>query len=321
MDKQLASWMLDIGEVQGYAGLRNSRVDMPLTNVSLGYFPEGHICERAFSDLTVPNRTGILAGYGNRHIELTDSTIYDRGVYNVIDTVERTLSDTYRLRKYGFRDDITEEELMETKDPFEAESDRVKSMKLKCITHKEYLFAQFVRNAANYKAGLTSTPAKKWSATDATIVDDIKAAQIKVHESGVKANAMILDYATYLTLRYHPTLASHFGSTGTRVAISKDQIKELFQLDSLLVSEAKYSVGGALNSFMGPDVVLYNRAKRATKRQKTFGYHIIPKGLGSERVFRRPPVDQPVGSRVFIDKYYQFKIAYNDAGYVFKNVL
>lgn len=304
---------------------KNGRVDVPLTNMSVQYIPEGFIANQVLTPLTVRNWTGIIPEYGNEHLELNQSRVLDRGPYHTVQTVSRKLTDTYTVHNHGLKDYVTERDMEEIKSPFQARRDVAYGLKNILMTEKEYEAQSELRKTSNYNANnvvtLTSTSQWDQSATSDPI-DDIRSAKVKVFTSSKKqVNCAIIPYEVMQTLRFHPKLTGIYGQSGTYSSLLTDeQVGRALQIPKIIVPMAAYLAGDTETSFWGKDVILLHQAPTASRYQRTYGYRITKAGHES-RVFSRQPTDMPNGELIFSDMAYQYKVQNKDAGYLIKSAV
>lgn len=302
--------------------LGDGRVDVPLSAYSSGFFnrAEGFIATDILTDIRTKFYSGIFASYGNEHLKLVISRIFNRGEYKTIHAVERSVSNKYSLDRYGLKDMITEDMLNEVDQPFDARKDVVDSLKSLIMIEKEYSIATLMRATATYATGHSVTLSGNSQFSDFANSDPLKTitdAQNKVFESGVLANAMICPYPVLQKLLLHPKLVSAAG-IGYLKKMRAEDLKTLFNLDYLFVPRSFYvTAADAMTPIWGKDIILYNKAPAGMKRQKTFGYHLMKQGL-NDRVMTKPAPELPVGQLVFVDCTYQYLIMNKDAGYVIK---
>lgn len=300
---------------------KNSRVDRPLTNLSIKYVPEGYICNQALTPLPVPRWTGILAGYGTAHLQLNSTRVFDRGEYRTVQTVDRNLTTTYRVDNHGLKDIVSERDREEAESPFMARNDVTMGLRTLLMTEKEHTLSTLLTTAANYNSANTTTLSgnAQWSDyTNSDPLANIKDAKIAVF-NGIKmpVNAAIIPYNVMQTLRFHPKLTGIYGQTGKFAPLSDEQIGTALGIPLILVPMAGYDNAGTETLFWDKDVVLYHRAPRAMRMQRTFGYGLSKRGHES-RVFIKNPEAMVNSELILSDMAYSFRIQHNQGGYLFK---
>lgn len=304
---------------------KNSRVDQVLTNLSLDHRPMGFICDMVLTPLSVMKWSGKIGGYGNQHLRLKSSRVYDRGVYKTVQTVEYNTNTSYELVNHGLQDIVTERDREEVEAPFMIENDVTMGLADILKREKEYQISQLMRMTSTYKSGNTVTLSgnsqfSDFSNSDPTRIFSDAINQV-VSASGVIPETAIIPYRVLQKLRSHPKLTGIYGSTGKFEQISVDQIKSALGIKEILVPYSQYvNDSGTLQFFWGKDVIVYNRAMSAAKYQRTFGYYITKSGHQS-RVFRKDHPDIPNSIKILSDMAYNWQISESGAGYLIKNAI
>ena len=307
------------------SGYKSGRRDQVLTNVSIDYRPFGFIADRMGTPLMVDDYTGFLGSYGDAHLKLINSRVYDRGTFHVVPTFKYDISKTYEIITHGLKDFITKRDRREIRKPFDVQKDVVMGLESLLKIEKEYLCASIFRNTSSYESGnvMTLSGNAQWSDyTNSDPISDIKTAKTKVwKESGVEANTLELELPTLEILRSHPKLANIYGMSGVMVQISEQQLKNALGISDIVVSKAQYvNAAGTRGGFWGTDVVLYHRAPSAMLHQTTFAYNLGLKG-DAQGVYRNPVNDPPESEMILCYKNYNYLIQNKGAGYLFKNAV
>lgn len=305
---------------------KSGRVDVPLTNISLDYRPEGFIADMVLTELNVPEYSGILAGYGKSHLQLVQNRVLDRGKYLLIPTVEYNLQNTYFLEGHGFADRISKRDRKEIKAPFNVESDKTEGLKSIYMIEKEYGVATMMRRTATYPSGHSEALSgnarwNQYTSTTSNPLDKIKDAKTKIwRATGVRATTMILSLDVLDILLAHPRLTNYYGSTGAYNVLSVDQLKKIFGLREVIVASAHYDVNDVSTPFWGTDVIITNRAMKASRHQRTLGYCIKMDGE-EEKMYRSPIYNPPGTEQLIIEGFYQYAVFNQACGYIFKTVI
>ena len=304
---------------------QNSRVDVPLQKVSTGYFPNGFICDLIGTPIPVSKRSGILSGYGQDHLVLTNNKVYDRGEYKIVNGVSRDLTNTYYMHKHGLSDFVTEEAYNEVSDPFEAEADVIIALKSLLVIEKENNVASLLRGTSTYDSShsvtLSTNERYDVGATSDPKNDFATATSRIQRDSGVIANAAIVPYPVARHLKYHPQFANALGN-GKFEPLSDEGLKNALGVQYLYIPHAKRKseTSTDLVDFWGNDIIFFNKASQQEKRQRTFLYKIFHKSQ-NERVYKRKAENLPNSNRLFLDMFYQYRLNSNTAGYIIRNAI
>ena len=304
---------------------KDGRVDVPLRNVSEDYRPEGFIAERVLTPLSVPFYSGRLGSYGNSHLRLITTRVYDRGKYTIVPTYDYSLSTTYDLDVHGVGDTVSKRDRAEIQDPFEVESDVTMGLTNLLLNEKEYACSQLLRNTGSYESGMTETLSGTAQFNDYSNSDPIgkiKNAVVKIwSQSGMPCTTMILGYDVLETIRSHTKLANFYGQTGVKVQISEEQIKNAFSIPEIITAKAHYvNNSDTQTTFWGKDIILMARAPTPMRHQRTYGYYLTRDGE-ERNIYRNPIYNPPGGTEILADMTYQFLITHKACGYLIKNAI
>lgn len=306
---------------------KNARVDVPLQGVSLGYFGEGFICNDLLTPLTKTKWTGLFGEYGNAHRQLYTTRVYDRGLYRTVNTIDYNLNRTYVIHNHGLKDYVTERDYEETESPFEAQADKVAGIKSLLMIEKEYTISNLLTQRGTYGVGGAGSKVlagnTQWSDyVNSDPLKDIKDMQISIWDrSKKKPNAAIIPYPVLQTLRFHPKLAGFYGQSGTRVSISNEQLKALFEIDILHVPMSSYvNEAGAEADLWGKHVIFLHQASSGQLRQRTFGYRMGKDGHDA-RVFIKDAPEMINSDVIIHDWAYNWTVVNPGAGYLFSEVI
>ena len=306
---------------------KNSRVNRVLERLSVGHYPMGFIGKKILTPLNVPQWTGIIPSYGNAHLQLKTSRVYDRGEYKVVNSVNRNVSETYSLSNHGLQDIVTERDREEVETPFEAEADVSMGLRQLLMSECEFAVATLLRNTQSYASGNSITLSgnsqfSDFANSDPTAV--VSTAKNKIFEaSGVMGNWAVIPYDVMEKLRSHPKLTGIYGLSGVFNQISVDQLKSALGLENILIPTSNYVASESATTptfFWGKDIIIYNRAPSTMRRQRTFGYTLTKSGHEG-RVFRREHEAIPNAIRIMQDTAYNFIVQNSGAGYIIKNAI
>lgn len=301
---------------------RNSRVDVPLTNVSLDYRPEGFIADMALTPLAVGKWSGFLAEYGTAHLQLLSTRVMDRGQYHTVPSVDRKIEKTYKVENHGVRDFVTERDREEVEQPFEARADVTMGLTNLLKIEKEFLNTNLLNTTANFASGNSATLTGQALWSDYTNSDPLKNIREAINkifvESKKVANSAIVPFQVLQVLRYHPKLTGIYGYTGKFESISVDQIKAIFGIQNLYVPTAAYvNAAGSETLFWGKECLIYHKDASAMKHQRTLGFCVKKRGH-ENRVFSKDAADMVNSEMILHDMAYDFMLTHTGAGYLFK---
>ena len=306
------------------AAYKNARVDQPLTNLSLNYIPKGFVCDMVLTPVSVPRWTGLIASYGSEHLQLYSTRVFDRGEYETVHSVSRSLSKTYVVHNHGLKDIISERDIEEVELPFQARADVTLGLRTLLMIEKESEVATLLTTASNFASGLTEALSgdSQWSDSDSTPIAKVTELRNKIwNASHVVANAAICSYDVFQVLRNHPTITTVSTSSGKYGPASEEQVKNALGLEHLYIASAGYIAdSGTESGFWGKNFVLYNKAASPMRHQRTFG-HCFKKRGHESRVFVKDHPTSVNSDLVFHDMAYSFAITHQNAGGLLRTVI
>jgi len=303
-------------------------VDKLLTTVSNGLFQDdsAYICERLFPTLEVAQTTGKLGKYGNNHLRIESSLMGGRGAAKRVEPITRD-SDSYSLNHHGLEGLVTEEDMVNVEQPFDAESDEVKGLTSLMMSFKEYTMAASLTSTSvistNNDTLAGSEQFNNYETSDPLGV--AKAAKEGIYNAtGMIANTLVLPWKVYNTLQYHPQILSQLGFAANRAGLlSPEEIARAFGMQRVLVPSAVYNSvkegqTDSLSAIWGKDMLFAHIPSSAAPYQKSLGYYVRLRGVGSRRVYKYPMNNPPNSKGILVDEYFQFLVADQKCGYLVK---
>ena len=308
---------------------KNSRVDIPLTNLALATPSEGFICEEVFPELAVNQRTGIIPSFDDSHLRLIPSRIFDRGSYALVNSFGYDLSETYLVNRHGLKDIITDldqsEISMNPMSVFNALRDATIGLKSLLMIEKEYEVSQLLRNSDTFDPALSETIAEgvRWDKyDDSSPLAEFARADRLIAKTGFKrANAAIIPWEVARVLKNHPDIVGRTTSHGRFPGpVTDEQLKQALGYEHLLIPFSSYvPENGQQVFFWGNDVLVYHRAPSPQIRQRTLGFRITQRGR-KFRTFQKEG-ENPNSINIFMDADYVYRIVSSKCGYLFKNTI
>ena len=260
-------------------------VDLPLTDISNGYFNDDYIGNRILTDSPVMMRTGLLGSYGNNHnVALDKNSVLAEGASTVQQVNTRDMSfENYHVRTFALQDIITPDDRMNTNKPFQAEEDITISLKQLLMLCCEIDIANQINDAANYPAANVETLGsadQKFNDYENSNIHEVvqKMRNAIITACGKAPNTVVMDKLTKETLGRHPqVLGQIFGTLSTDRTANEEQIAKIFDVDRIMIGMTARSAtadkGAALSRVWGKDIWLGHVANAKSLRQKSFGYY------------------------------------------------
>ena len=125
----------------------NAQVDKLLTNLSNKIVPLNYISEQILPLVNVVQSSGKVGQYGNSHLRIESDITGGKNKYPSIQT--RTYATTdYSITKHGLSDIVTEEDMANVEDPFDAMTDTTDELTTKLWLGKEKSLADTITDTA-----------------------------------------------------------------------------------------------------------------------------------------------------------------------------
>lgn len=220
---------------------------VPLQNVSVQYRNKGYIGDRVFPIIDTANPKAKITKYLKGAWFRNEAALRAAGARakrGSFPTTEVSLS----TKEYAFAKEITDEDRKNAALPnapaLKPEQDAIEFCSDKIDLYKEIVIAQLIKdttwidgNAAGEDAG------GLWAASGSnTFLVDIMTGQKAIQAAtGMKANVLLLDYGTFMSLKQESTILEKIKYT-QRGVLTVDLLAALLELDEVLVGEALVNV-------------------------------------------------------------------------------
>ncbi len=222
---------------------RGLHVDVPLSNVVIGYAPKNMIADQIAPIITVGKQSNAYSIFNSGDEFRTEDDKRSPGTEaNVIS--RRMSSDTYYAENYALKDNIPDEDVRNADNVnlFLARSKRSQFVKGKLMVNWEVRLANQITSGSN--VGSYTAIGSSWLGSGADPVSDILTAMDNVEDStGYRPNKMVIGGVAWRALREHSTILSRIYGTGqakldTARVVQRKDIAALFELDRILVGQA-----------------------------------------------------------------------------------
>lgn len=289
-------------------------VDQLLTDVSMRVPARGCVAEQIFPVIKSAQTTGKLVGYGKDHLRIQNSVVAGRGKYRRVEGSTFS-TQTYDIESHGLESVVTEEDYRNKVQPFDAEADEVTGLQSMLILEKEKATADVLTNTSVVTNNTTLAGTSQLSDyTNSDPIAQIKAARIAmINAAGVAPNKVVMDSVVFETLRYHPKLFAALGYNNQNPGgLSLQQMQQVFQVETILVSEARYNSSkqgqaDVLAPVWGKAIVFLYAPQAAAKYQQSAGYQILLDGSSPRQVFKQAAFNPPGSTEILCrDQYDQF---------------
>lgn len=301
-----------------------AQVDKLLTDVSLGYFPDGYIASQVLPFKAVKQKSGLIGEYGQSHLRIERSLVGGRGKYRRVEAIVRG-SETYLIESHGLEGLVTEDDYRNVEQPFEAESDETEGLTSMILLEKEKVLADAMTSTAvltqNTTLGAGATY-DEYNSSDP--IGDFRTAREAVYAGcGLPPNRAVMDWLTFNALAYHPGILDALGFTQARAGqLNPTELAKAMGVEELLIGSVCYNsaaegAADSLDPVWGDNIIFYRAPKKAGKKEVSLGLQL---GFADQRrVFKNPENNPPNSTSILVDDHYDWVFANVGAGYLIKN--
>lgn len=153
-------------------------------------------------------------------------------------------SDSYSCEDHGSEEILDDNESRKYRNYLAAEEVATRRLAHRILTARERRTIAAVLDVTYYNADsdLKVTLSNKWDTASGTPVTDIEAAIVKVRDNtGIKPNALIINWKTYRALRTNPQVAAKISSSGAGSSeaarnVTIDMLRQVFDIDNIIVA-------------------------------------------------------------------------------------
>lgn len=304
-----------------------AQVNKLLTQVSNKIVPEGYISEMILPEVNVVQSTGLLGAYGTSHLRIETTITTGKNKYPRVDTRQYS-TQTYNITTHGLSDIITERDLVNVEQPFDAEVDTTDELTTKLWLGKEKGLADTLTDIAVLTQNVTLSGTDQYNdyANSTPIADFTTARSVVRAAVGAIPDTAIMSWEVWDVLRYHPDFLVTLGYNQARVGgLSVDEVASVLGVKRLLIGMAVYesAVEGQTSSIAavwGKDIIFSVSPTAAAKRQISLGYRFQQFGP-PRRVFKNAITNPPNSTEILVDDSYEQLISTANAGYLIKDAI
>lgn len=302
-------------------------VNKLLTQASKMFVPQGFVAELILPEIKVKARVGELLGYGNNHLRIENDIAGGRGKYRFVDTSVYT-TDTYKVKKHGLADIVTEEEY-DNQEEYDVEEDKTLALTNLLLVAKEKGLADSLTNTSIITQNVTLSGTSQYSDySGSDPIADFALARSAVRAGGgLPANKVVMDWATYNVLRFHPQILDALGFKYSRPGgVTEDELATALGVKKIFIAESMYnsSKEGQADNIIpiwGKDIVFFYAPDTAMKHQVSVGYRIQQENGPARRVITKPIDNPPESTLITVDDSYDQLLSNTKAAYLIKNAI
>lgn len=303
-------------------------VDQLLTNVSVQLRPDGMISELVLPKIYAKQSSGKLAKYGNKHLQIVNSTTGGRGAYRRVET--RVMSTTnYLIEGHGLEGIVTKDDYRNVQLPFKAEEDETYATSTILLVDKEVSLATTLGDTSIMTQNTTLVGTAQLS--DYTNSDPIGVANTAREAvragSGMPPNTLIMDWAVANRLRYHPKILSTLGFQYNRAgSLTDSDLQRAFNVEKIFITAGVYNTAhegqtDSVSAIWGKNMVFAYIPDQAQPNQVSLGYYVVYEGESPRKVYKYAINNPPESTGILVEDNYAMLISNPAAGYLIKNAI
>ena len=300
--------------------------DAYLSKVSNMLTPHGLVSGQVLPFIAVKETTGLIANYGNVHLQAANSRVGGDGKFKKVESVERDRLN-YLLERHGLYDVVTQDDYRNVIAPYQAEVDVTVGLTSILMTERERAFKNLFA-ASELTQGINKTAAtEKYKDPTSDPFGDFQDAHNTVLEmAGVSPDVVICPRKVANVLRTHPQIRDFFrrgASQGKGGPIIEEELKMAFGVNRMFIPESPEADStGAISQIWPDDIIFLVAPPAAARRQVSFGYRLGDNvGGGDVRIWKFATTNPPLGLDVLAGINWEFKTVNPLAGYAIRNAI
>lgn len=234
--------------------------------------------------------------------------------------------------KHGLGVTLTEEEIDNEEQPFDAAKDATMDVNDRLALGREYAIASSLTNTAVLTNNVTLTGTSQYSDYTGTSdpIGDFKTARTSIYDATGKdveqpGGFCLMTWACRSALQFHPDLLDLFKySSGMGNGLSNQQLKDVLKVDRLIFASSQYDSSNegqtaVITSTWGKNMIFGYSPLSGRKRMTTLGFTVSK--TRSVRAFNVPINDPPNARKILVDCTYDDLITDVGAGYLIKDAV
>jgi len=304
--------------------------DKLLSQASSIYVPEdaSYISEQILPLIGVVETTGSLAKYGTSHLRIEKSLAGGKGKYRRVEPITRSTTD-YKIESHGLEGFVSADDYRNVQKPYDAEKDETLGLTSLLWVEKEKLLADTLGSTSILTQNTTLVGGNQLSDylnSDPLAVFDTARLAVR-NGCGAPPNAVIMEWAVYQKLRYHPQILDALGFKENRPGgLSYQEIASALDVKKVLIASAMYESAAegqasALAPVWDKDIIFAVLPDKASPYQVSLGYRVQYSNQGSRAVYKQPSFNPPGGTEILVDDHYDFLISNVNAAYLIEDAI
>lgn len=328
MIKQDARLYEVAGNLHLYAGAtgRDLHIDAVLSNITIGFRPQGFIADQIFPVIPVNKETNFYYTWPRE--EWTRLKNAERARGTAAKKINTTVStDVYAAKGYALGIDAPYEDLGNADESLELQQSNGNLIKDSLMLNWEDRMAVLIGNTANHTGSKTLTGSGYGNQAGTDPVEDIDVGLEAIRGStGYDANVMIIAMPAWRRLRRHPLLIEYIRGKGDNVGgggVTLRQVSEAFEIEKILVGRgikntASEGEAGQYTAIWSNHLILMHVAKNPGRMTPTYGYTFqwTPPGFPAPFTIRRLDDDRNMVETMEVHHYQDEKVVSTALGYI-----
>ncbi|MFA6213550.1 MAG: hypothetical protein WC714_29200 [Candidatus Obscuribacterales bacterium] len=306
---------------------RDLHIDIALSNMAMGYRPEGFIADMIFPTVQVDKQSNLYLVFSRADRTRIEKTIRAPGTEARLVT-EDIGSNTYFCKNYALAASVPIEDKVNADPLHLAALVNGKSTYLldKLMMDWELRVANMVTSGSN--VGSYSVVASAWNGAGAPL-NNVNTAIDNVHYSnGKKPNSIVFGTQAWQSFRRDSTVRNLiFGTNNGGGYVNTKQVAELLDIENVYVggafqNTAQEGVAESLSTVWKDNVLVYYAPKSPSMEQPALGYNFrwAAGGLPNMQVERHPYNALTKSERVEVGYYQDEKLTGASYGFLLASV-
>lgn len=313
-----------------YAGAtgRDLHIDAVVSNITIGFRPQGFIADQIFPVIPVQKETNFYYVWPREEWLRLKNAERSRGT--AAKKINTTVStDTYAAKNYALGIDAPWEDLSNSDDALELRVSNANLIKDSLTLNWEDRMAVLIGNTSNH--GSSTVLAANYDnqgATDPVRDIDVGLESIR-STTGVDANVMIISMQSWRRLRRHPNMIEFIRGKGDNVgggAVTAQQVANAFEIDKVLIGRgikntADEGAAGQYTAIWSNNLALLHVARTPGRMTPTYGYTFqwTPQGFPAPFTVRTLNDERNMVETQEVHHFQDEKLCSTALGYLIQN--
>lgn len=308
-----------------------AREDRLLTGISRRHNVEGLVADQVLTPVTAKKSTGLIGKFGNEHLRVVHDLVGGLTEYPQI-TVDTKSSDRYSMEKHGLGVTVTEEEMDNEEQPFDALIDATMDVNDRLALGREFAISSVLTNIAVLTNNTTLSGTAQFSDYSGTSdpIGIFQTARTSIYDDTGKDVSMpggfvLLPWACRSALQFHPALLELYKYTGSMGnGLTDQQLADVLKVNRIVFASSQFDSSKegqtpVITATWGKHIIFGFAPTSGRKRMTSLGFTVSK--TRSTRTFRVAIKDPPNAEKILVDRTYDDIITDVGAGYLIKDAV